>query len=142
MIPTTSESVGFNTSVMLNEKYQKVLSDLKERLLKEEDEYRKYCYDDRVKLSRTMLGSSYRKQISIMHKQNAIKTAIEILEKPDFRDVNVYEGVLLGLSSRRPDHDELLQKAESIYLNERKEACSVLFNVSLPIHRKEMLAFL
>lgn len=126
----------------MNDKYQKVLFDLKERLQMEMKKYNKYGYEDRVRLSKTMWNTSARKQIESIHKLAAIKTAIEILENPYFRDVNVYEGILKGLSSRRPDYDGLLQKAQSVYLNERKDACAVLFNVSLPIHRREMLAYL
>ena len=120
----------------------KLISKLKERLSKEEADYEAAALPDRVRLNKTQFFSSARKQMQIGRKIAALQTAIEVLEKP-IREVNVYEGILMGFPcSREEEREALLKQADSVYLKERVNALKTLFETSLPILKRQVIDLL
>lgn len=128
--------------VFINDK-DKLLHGLRARLSKEESAYEAAGLPDRVRLNRTQFFASQKKQVTICRHIAALKTAIDVIEKPSLAQVDTYQGILMGFpDSNSKEKDELLQKAESIYLNERKAALKALFETSLPILKKQVIGYL
>ncbi len=126
----------------LNNK-DKLLHGLRARLAQEESAFEAAGLPDRVRLNRTQFFASQKKQGTISRHIAALKTAIDVIEKPSLAQVDIYQGILMGFpDSKSEEKDELLQKAESIYLNERKAALKVLFETSLPILKKQVIGYL
>ncbi len=126
----------------LNDK-DKLLHGLRARLSQEESAFEAAGLPDRVRLNKTQFFASQKKQVTISRHIAALKTAIDVIEKPSLAQVDTYQGILMGIPDRnREEKDELLQKAESIYLNERKAALRVLFETSLPILKKQVIGYL
>ena len=115
-----------------------VLGELKARLAKEEQNYIDQGLPDHVRLSKTRLFSSLRKQQTTSHKIAAIKMAISLM-KNHLREVDIYSAVMMGISDRREDKGTLLDKAESIYLRERAQVAKEVIETHLPIHKKAVL---
>lgn len=111
---------------------------LRARILKEQELYEEKSHADRVRLPRKMYFSSLNGQVRIQRKIAALKAAIEVHEK-DLRDVDVRSAVLNSIPPQRPDFDELLEKAQSIYLRERAAALKTVFEDILPICKKETI---
>ncbi len=111
---------------------------LRARILKEQELYEEKSHADHVRLPRKMYFSSLNGQVRIQRRIAALKAAIEVNEK-DLRDVDVYSAVLNSIPPQRPDFDELLEKAESIYLRERAAALKTVFEEILPICKKETI---
>lgn len=127
---------------ILNDK-DKLLHGLRVRLSQEESAYEAAGLPDRMRLNRTQFFASQKKQVTISRHIAALKTAIDVIEKPSLAQVDTYHGILMGFpDSNSEEKDELLQKAESIYLNERKTALKVLFETSLPILKKQVIRYL
>ena len=120
---------------------EQLLSKLQARLETEWRNYEEAGKPGYVRLNRTQFNSVAKKQSEITRRIQALKTAISVLSD-SFREVDVYSGILLGICERRQDKEDLLEKAQSIYLNERKEACRELFDSSLPILKKQMKKYL
>ena len=118
-----------------------LLQKFKTRLEKEEKAYdnelneeEKYHY-----LPRKRYFSESRKLSCIASRIAALKTAISFLEKR-FRDVDFHEGCMMGLSPNNENWEDILSKANSYMLRERAEAAKILFETSLPIAKKQILA--
>ena len=111
---------------------------LRARILKEQELYEEKSHADRVRLPRKMYFSSLNGQVRIQRRIAALKAAIEVHEK-DLRDVDVCSAVLNSIPPQRPDFDELLEKAQSIYLRERAAALKTVFEDILPICKKETI---
>lgn len=111
---------------------------LRARILKEQELYEEKSHTDRIRLPRKMYFSSLNDQMRIQRRIAALKAAIEVNEK-DLRDVDVRSAVLNSIPPQRPDFDELLEKAESIYLRERAAALKTVFEDILPICKKETI---
>lgn len=111
---------------------------LRARILKEQELYEEKSHADRVRLPRKMYFSSLNGQVRIQRKIAALKAAIEVNEK-NLRDVDVRSAVLNSIPPQRPDFDELLEKAQSIYLRERAAALKTVFEDILPIYKKETI---
>ena len=122
---------------------EKLLAQLRERLEKEQRAFTVAGlpeYGNR--LCRTRLNSSLRKECTIARRIAAIRLAIDVVEKP-FREVDVREAVILSI----PDRDwelkaELLNKAESVFPNEQKEACRKVFEQNRIIALKQLSEYL
>ena len=114
---------------------------LEERLKAELQAYEQAGVPDRVYLPRTRLFSALRKQGEISRRVSALKAAIEFLSKP-LSEVDVHDAVLMSISDKHSEKEEWLSKAESIYLNERKEALRAVFEMSLPCFKKQVLEHL
>lgn len=111
---------------------------LRARILKEQELYEEKSHADHVRLPRKMYFSSLNGQVRIQRRIAALKAAIEVNEK-NLRDVDVRSAVLNSIPPQRPDFDELLEKAESIYLRERAAALKTVFEDILPICKKETI---
>lgn len=111
---------------------------LRARILKEQELYEEKSHADRVRLPRKMYFSSLNGQVRIQRRIAALKAAIEVHEK-DLRDIDVRSAVLNSIPPQRPDFDELLEKAQSIYLRERAAALKTVFEDILPICKKETI---
>lgn len=111
---------------------------LRARILKEQELYEEKSHADRVRLPRKMYFSSLNGQVRIQRRIAALKAAIEVNEK-NLRDVDVRSAVLNSIPPQRPDFDELLEKAQSIYLRERAAALKTVFEDILPICKKETI---
>lgn len=85
-----------------------------------------------------MYFSSLNGQVRIQRRIAALKATIEVNEK-DLRDVDVRSAVLNSIPPQRPDFDELLEKAQSIYLRERAAALKTVFEDILPIYKIETI---
>lgn len=114
---------------------------LEERLKAELQAYEQAGVPERIYLPKTLLYSALRKQTEISRRISALKTAIEFLSKP-LREVDVHGAVLMSISDKHSEKEEWLSKAESIYLNERKEALRIVFEKALPCFKKQMLKYL
>ena len=90
--------------------------------------------------SRKRFFGSLKKQQRVSRTIAALETAVDILRNPFYR-VDVQRGILLGVAESRNDKDELLQMAMSISMSDRLKACQVLFDLSLPIAKKEILKY-
>lgn len=117
---------------------EKALSLIKERLEKERAAYEAAGLPNYIRLNRTRYLSSMRKQQTICRKIAALETAAAILEGP-FCMVDIAKGILLGISDKRPDKDELMELASDFSTRKRMIACQALFETSLPILKKEIL---
>ena len=111
---------------------------LRARILKEQELYEEKSHADHVRLPRKMYFSSLNGQVRIQRRIAALEAAIEVNEK-DLRDVDVRSAVLNSIPPQRPDFDELLEKAQSIYLRERAAALKTVFEDILPICKKETI---
>lgn len=120
---------------------QETIQRLEDRLRVEQEEYEKAGLPNYNRLNKRRLFSSLRKQTQISRRIHALKAAIELLTEP-LRVVDIHEAVLMSISDRNGRKEALLRKAESIYLNERKEALKEVFETSLPILKKEILTYL
>ena len=121
---------------------EKLLERLKNKLEKEQQEYEAAGLPEYNRLPKTRLFSSLRKQDAISRRIAAVKLAIDVLEKP-FGDVDVSEAVNMAISDRNDSlKDELMYKAESIFLAERKEACRMVFEQNHIIALKQLSEYL
>lgn len=114
---------------------------LERRLSAELEAYEQAGRPDRVRLSRTQWHTCQRKQAEISRKISALEAAVEFLSRP-IRDIDVHKAVLMSVPVGNASKEELLRKAESIYLNERKEALKEVFNRSLPILKQQVIQYL
>lgn len=111
---------------------------LQERLDKERQAFELAPKPDRVRLPRTQFFSSQRKTAEIIRKIVALETALEILTKP-LRDIDVHKTVVMTIPDTNSVKDELLRKAKSIYLNERRDALTEVFSRYLPILKQKVI---
>lgn len=111
---------------------------IQERLNKERQAFELDRKPDRVRLSRTQWFSSQRKTTEISRKIVALETALEILTKP-LRDIDVHKAVVMTIPDTNSVKDELLSKAESIYLKKRREALTEVFSRYLPILKQQVI---
>ena len=115
---------------------------LRERIEKEEQALAAAGLPEYNRLSSTRLYSSLRKECVIARRIAATRLAIDVVEKP-FREVDVREAVIHAI----PDKDwelkaELLNKAESVFPNEQKEACRRVFEQNRIIALKQLSEYL
>lgn len=119
-----------------------LLAGLKERLESENKALEQAGLPQYVRLSKTRYFSSMKKEISCYRRMAAIRLAIEVLEKP-FREIDVLQAVIDSVPVTNTDlRASLEEKAVSIYLNERKEACRAIFETHLPVFKKQMTDYL
>ena len=111
---------------------------IQERLDKERQAFELARKPDRVRLSRTQWYSSQRKTTEITRKIVALETALEILTKP-LRDIDVHKTVVMTIPETNSIKEELLRKAESIYLKERREALTQVFSRYLPSLKQQVI---
>lgn len=116
-----------------------IITKLQARLAKEQALYKEKCHEDRIRLPRKMYFSSLREQMRILRRISAIKTAVEVIEN-GIGKVDIYSAVLNSISPKRTDYEDILEKAQSIYLRERVLALKVIFEDVLPVCKKEMIA--
>ena len=120
---------------------KETIQKLKDRLEAEKKAYEEEGRPNYVRLNRTMFLTVTRRQAQISRKIYALQAAIELLTKP-LRDIDVHEAVLMSISVRNDQKEELLWKAESVYFNERKEALRAVFETSLPFLKKQVIGYL
>ena len=88
------------------------------------------------------MNNSLRKECVIARRIAATRLAIDVVEKP-FREVDVREAVVFAIPDRNWElKAELLNKAESIFLVERKEACRRVFEQNRIIALKQLSEYL
>ena len=120
---------------------EEIIRKLEDRLQAKNKAYEEEGKPNYIRLNRTIFMSVTRRQAQISRQIYALKAAIELLTKP-FREVDVHEAVLMSICERNDQKEELLWKAESVYLNERKEALRVVFETSLPFMKKQVIEYL
>lgn len=116
---------------------------LRARLKKEETalDLLRVELDRYVRLPRKRWFSTHAKEQATMRRISALKTALQVAERP-FRDVDIYQGCLFGIPERHECFEEALSLAGSVYLNERARAARMLFNVSLPVAKRQIMEML
>ena len=119
-----------------------LVSRLNKKLKAEEEACIKASLPEYIRLNRTRFNSSHRKEMTCYRRMAAIRLAIEVLTKP-IREIDVLQAVISTVPVTNTElRQELEEKAASIYLNERKEACQKIFENSLPIFKKEMKRYI
>ena len=108
------------------------------RLDKERQAFELAGKPDRVRLPRTQWFYAQKKTVEISRKIVALETALEVLTKP-LRDIDVDQAVVMTIPDTNSIKDELLRKANSIYLKERKEALTEVFSRHLPILKQQVI---
>lgn len=106
----------------------------KEKLIEETKKY-----DDRVFLPRTLLFSTLKNQTKNYRKVYAIDLALSLISGKHIRDVDCYQLVVMTMPATNELYDNLLKKADSIYLNERKEVIRAVIEHALPICKKQVM---
>ena len=115
---------------------------LRERIEKEQRALAAARLPEYNRLSKTRLYNSLRKECVIARRIAATRLAIDVVEKP-FREVDVREAAILAISDRNWElKAELLNKAESVFLVERKEACRSVFEQNRIIALKQLSEYL
>lgn len=109
----------------------------KEMLVKETEKY-----DDRRFLPRTLLFTTLRNQARDYRKIFAIDCALSLINGAHIRDIDCYQLVIKTIPVTNVLHDELLKKADSIYLNERREVVRSVMEHTLPICKKQVMDFI
>ena len=116
-----------------------VIDRLKSKYIQIEE--KTHQYDDRSRMSRTLLFGCLKSQVRSYRQMEAINLAIE-LQTTDFRKIDIAHYVTMVVPETIPEKDDLFQKAQSIYLNERKRVVRYLISSFLPICKKEILRML
>ena len=120
----------------------KILDRLNERLETERQALEKARLPEYIHLSRKKFFNANKKEIECYRRIGAIELAIEVLQRP-IREIDVHQAVLNCIPVTCAElRNELEEKALSIYLNERKEVLTEIFQRSLPILKKQMLEYL
>ena len=97
------------------------LTEKKEKLVKETEKY-----DDREFMPRTLLFTTLRNQVRTYRKVSSIECALSLINGTHINTL----------------HDELLKRADSIYLSERREVIRSVMEHSLPICKKQVMAYI
>lgn len=97
-------------------------------------------YDNYVRLSRTKWYNNHRNDIDISRKTSAIDLAIELMSKR-IVEINLHDYALqiLPVTLGNTWYD-YINKACSIYINDRKECARYLIDSFLPICKKQVLS--
>lgn len=114
---------------------------LESRLKSERRAYETAGREDKVRLPRTQWHACARRQAEISRRIHALEAAISLLSGP-LRDIDVHKAVLMSIPDTNGIKEVLLRKAESIYLNERREALTEVFDRALPILKKQVMSYL
>ena len=96
-------------------------------------------YDNYVRLCRTKWSSNYKNDIDVYRKIGAIDLAIELINK-HIVEIDIYQYAIQVLPITLYDvRNKYIEKAGSIYLNDRKECARFLIDNYLPICKKDIL---
>ena len=109
----------------------------KEKLIKETEKY-----DDREFIPRTLLFTTLKNEVRTYRKVSAIDCALSLINGTHIRDIDCYQLVIKTIPETNTLHDELLKRADSIYLNERREVIRSVMEHSLPICKKQVMEYI
>ena len=99
-------------------------------------------YDDRVKMSRTLLFSTLKNEVRSYRKLAAIDCAVSLINGAHIFDIDCRKLVMDCMSTNNVKYEDLYMKAESIYLSERKEVIRSVMELSLPICKKQVMEYI
>lgn len=99
-------------------------------------------YNDRVRLSRTLLFSTLRNETRSYRKLSAIDCAISIIKGTHIREIDCEKLIKDTIPVGNEMYEELSRKACSIYLNERKWVIRSVIEIALPAYKKQVMEYL
>lgn len=98
-------------------------------------------YNDRVRLSRTLLFSTLRNEIRSFRKLSAINCAISLINGTHIREIDCEKLVRDTIPIGNEIYEELSRKACSIYLNERRQVIRSVIEIALPVYKKQVMEY-
>lgn len=122
-------------------KQEQLLAKLLSKKEQLEEEMEKY--DDHNRLSRKLLFTTLRNQVRIGRKIVAIDCAVDLVKGTHIREIDCFLLVNGTLPDTLGEYKEnLLRKADSIYLKERMEVIREVMNKVLPICKKQVMEYI
>lgn len=121
-------------------KKEALIAKLTEKKAKLIEETKKH--DDRVFMPRTLLFATLKNETRTYRKVSAIDCALSLISGTHIRDIDCYQLVIMTIPETNTFRDELLIKADSIYLNERREVIRSVMEHSLPICKKQVMEYI
>lgn len=118
-------------------KKETLIAKLTEKKAKLIEETKKH--DNREFMPRTLLFTTLKNEVRAYRKASAIDCALSLINGTHIRDIDCYQLVIMTIPETNTLHDELLKKADSIYLNERREVIRSVMEHSLPICKKQVM---
>ena len=109
---------------------------------KEVIEQELHKYDDRVRMSRTLLCSTLRSQVRNYRKVAAIDYALSLINGTHVFDIDCQKLVVDCLPTNSIKYEDLYRKSDSIYLSERKEVIRSVMELALPICKKQVMEYI
>ena len=109
---------------------------------KEVIEQELHKYDDRVRMSRTLLFSTLRSEVRNYRKLAAIDYALSLINGTRVFDIDCRMLLVDCIPINNIKYEDLYQKADSIYLSERKEVIRSVMELALPICKKQVMEYI
>lgn len=99
-------------------------------------------FNDRNRLSRTLLFSTLRNEVRSYRMLSAIDCAISLINGTHIREIDCEQLVMDTIPIGNEFYEELSRKAYSIYLNERKEVIRSVIEIALPVYKKHIMKYI
>lgn len=121
-------------------KKEALIAKLTEKKRKLVEETKKH--DNREFMPRTLLFTTLKNEVRTYRKVSAIDCALSLITGTHIRDIDCYQLVIMTIPETNTLHDELIKKADSIYLNERRKVIRSVMEHSLTICKKQVMEYI